>query len=67
VAKKNLPAFKSIATEAGATNAVLYGRVERDVEAKFPFRSPAGPDGKHQFVRQRDYHLVNKIFPSSGS
>jgi hypothetical protein len=27
----------------------------------------ARPNGERRFVRQRDYHLVNKIFPSSGS
>jgi hypothetical protein len=37
VAKKDLPAFKSITTQPGGTNMVLYGRVERDVEANFLF------------------------------
>jgi hypothetical protein len=36
-AKKDLPAFKSITTESGGTDMVLYGRVERDVEANFLF------------------------------
>jgi len=37
VAKKDLPTFKSITTEPGGTDMVLYGRVERDVEANFLF------------------------------
>jgi hypothetical protein len=37
VAKKDLPAFKSITTEAGGNEMVLYGRAERDVEANFLF------------------------------
>jgi hypothetical protein len=37
VAKQDLPAFKSITTDPGRTDMVLYGRVERDVEANFPF------------------------------
>jgi hypothetical protein len=37
VAKKDLPTFKSITTESGGTDMVLYGRVERDVEANFLF------------------------------
>jgi hypothetical protein len=37
VAKKDLPAFKSITTEPGGADRVLYGRVERDVEANLLF------------------------------
>jgi hypothetical protein len=37
VAKKDLPAFKSITTEPGENEIVLYGRAERDVEANFLF------------------------------
>jgi hypothetical protein len=37
VAKQDLPAFKSITTEPGGTDMVLYGRVERDVEANLLF------------------------------
>jgi hypothetical protein len=37
VAKKDLPAFKSITTEPGGNEMVLYGRAERDVEANFLF------------------------------
>jgi len=37
VAKKDLPAFKSITIEPGGTDMVLYGRAERDVEANFLF------------------------------
>ena len=37
VAKKDLPACKSITIEPGGTDMVLYGRLERDVEANFPF------------------------------
>jgi hypothetical protein len=35
IAKKDLPAFKSITTEPGGPDMVLYGRVERDIEANF--------------------------------
>ena len=37
VAKQDLPTFKSITSEQGGTDMVLYGRVERDVEANFLF------------------------------
>jgi hypothetical protein len=37
VAKQDLPAFKSITTTPGGTDMVLYGRVEREVEANFLF------------------------------
>jgi len=37
MAKKDLPAFKSITTEPGGADIVLYGRVERDVEANLLF------------------------------
>jgi hypothetical protein len=37
VAKKDLPTFKSITTEPGGADMVLYGRVERDVEANLLF------------------------------
>jgi hypothetical protein len=35
VAKKDLDTFKSIKTASGGDNFVLYGRVERDIEANF--------------------------------
>lgn len=35
IAKKDLDAFKSIKTESGGEDFVLYGRVERDIEANF--------------------------------
>jgi hypothetical protein len=37
IAKKDLPAFKSITTEPGGPDMVLYGKVERDIEANFFF------------------------------
>jgi hypothetical protein len=37
VAKQDLPIFKSITTEPGESDIVLYGRVEREVEANFLF------------------------------
>jgi hypothetical protein len=35
IAQKDLEAFKSIKTESGGEDFVLYGRVERDIEANF--------------------------------
>jgi len=51
VAKKDLSAFKSIKTESGGDDFVLYGRVERDIEANFFYvrligRTASGPDAK---------------------
>ena len=37
VATKDLAAFKSITTEPGGSDMVLYGKVERDIEANFLF------------------------------
>jgi hypothetical protein len=37
IAKKDLPAFKLITTEPGGPDMVLYGKVERDIEANFFF------------------------------
>ena len=51
VAKKDLPAFKSIKTQSGGEDFVLYGRVERDIEANFFYvrllgRTATAVDGK---------------------
>jgi len=35
IAKKDLDAFKSVKTDPGGDDFVLYGRVERDIEANF--------------------------------
>jgi len=42
VAKKDLDAFKSIKTTLGGDDFVLYGRVERDIEANFFYLRPIG-------------------------
>ena len=67
VAKQDLPAFKSITTEPGQTDMVLYGRVERDVEANSLFIRLLGRMANADSSGNATYHLVNKIFSSSGS
>ena len=42
VAKKDLDSFKSIKTTSGGDDFVLYGRVERDIEANFFYLRPIG-------------------------
>jgi hypothetical protein len=48
VAKKDLPAFKSITTEPGGTDMAPLRTSGARCGSEFPFRSPAGPDSKRR-------------------